>query len=88
VPASAIAKRCTWQTRRPCCSSLRTVTGHGCNPSGTTSVSGNWWVDCSAELSIGNGTTVTFSGGNVVFDGGLSMTGGALNFNSPNPPRP
>jgi Flp pilus assembly protein TadG len=62
-----------------------TTTGHSCNPSGTTTVTGNWWVDCSGGLSIGNGTTVTFSGGNVVFDGGLSMTGGALNFNSSNP---
>ena len=62
-----------------------TTTGHSCNPSGTTTVTGNWWVDCSGGLSIGNGTTVTFSGGNVVFDGGLSMTGGALNLNSANP---
>lgn len=62
-----------------------TTTGHSCNPSGTTIVTGNWWVDCSGGLSIGNGTTVTFSGGSVVFDGGLSMTGGALSFNVANP---
>ena len=62
-----------------------TTTGHSCNPSGTTTVAGNWWVDCSGGLSIGNGTTVTFSGGNVVFDGGLSMNGGALNLNTANP---
>jgi hypothetical protein len=62
-----------------------TATGHSCSPSGLTAVTGNWWVDCSGGLSIGNGTTVTFSGGNVVFDGGLSMTGGALNLNTSNP---
>ncbi len=55
-----------------------------CNPSGTVTVTGNWWVDCPSGLSIGNGTTVTFSGGNVVMDQALSMTGGALNFNSTN----
>ncbi len=56
-----------------------------CNPSGTVTVTGNWWVDCPSGLSIGNGTTVTFSGGNVVMDKAISMTGGALNFNTANP---
>ena len=59
--------------------------GHSCNPSGTVTVTGNWWVDCPGGLSIGNGTTVDFAGGNVVFDGGISMTGGALTFNDNNP---
>jgi hypothetical protein len=65
-----------------------TTTGHSCNPSGTTTVAGNWWVDCGGGLSIGNGTTVTFASGNVVFDGGLSMNGGVLNLNSPANPAP
>ena len=56
-----------------------------CNPSGTITVTGNWWVDCPNGLAIGNGTTVTFAGGNVVMDKALSMTGGALNFNTANP---
>ncbi len=61
---------------------------HSCNPAGTVTVSGNWWVDCRTPngLSIGNGSTVTFSGGNVIFDGGLKLLGGgALNINTNNP---
>jgi hypothetical protein len=56
----------------------------GCNPSGTVSVSGNWWIDCPGGLSIGNGTSVEFRNGNVVFDSGFSMTGGSLSFNTNN----
>ncbi|HEY3673693.1 MAG TPA: hypothetical protein VGN51_22350 [Acidimicrobiia bacterium] len=55
-----------------------------CNPSGTVSVSGNWWIDCPGGLSIGNGTSVEFKNGNLVFDSGFSMTGGALSFNTNN----
>src|SRR5262249_28348480 len=57
---------------------------YSCNPSGTISVSGNWVVDCNGGLSIGNGTNVEFKNGNVVFDGGFSMTGGSLKFNTNN----
>jgi hypothetical protein len=53
-------------------------------PSGTTSVSGNWWIDCPSGLSIGNGSNVEFQNGNVVFDKGFSMTGGTLKFNTTN----
>ena len=60
----------------------RWSTSHSCNPSGTVSETGNWWVDCPSGLSIGNGTTVSFLDGNVVMDGGLTMTGGVLNVNS------
>jgi hypothetical protein len=55
-----------------------------CNPSGTISVSGNWWVNCPNGLKIGNGTNVEFKNGNVVFDNGFSMTGGTLKFNTSN----
>jgi hypothetical protein len=55
-----------------------------CNPSGTVSVAGNWWVDCPAGLSVGNGSDVEFRDGNVVFDSGFSMTGGTLRFNTSN----
>ncbi len=55
-----------------------------CNPSGTVSVSGNWWVDCPSGLSVGNGSDIEFKNGNVVFDNGFSMTGGALKFNTAN----
>jgi hypothetical protein len=58
---------------------------YSCNPSGTVTVAGNWWIDCPGGLSIGNGTSVSFTGGNVVFDGGLTMTGGSLSFNTANP---
>ena len=48
-------------------------------------MSGNWWVDCPAGLSIGNGTkTSKLADGNVVFDNGFSMTGGTLKFNTNN----
>ena len=62
-----------------------TAAGQSCNPAGTVTVSGNWWIDCPGGLNIGNGTTVTFTGGNVVADAGISMTGGALNVNTANP---
>jgi hypothetical protein len=59
---------------------------HPCNPSGTVTAPGNWWVDCPGGFTVGNGSNVTFSGGNVVFDGGLSMSGsGSLTFNNANP---
>jgi hypothetical protein len=59
--------------------------GHSCNPSGAVVVTGNWWIDCPGGLNIGNGATVTFANGNVVFDSGLSMSnGGALNINTAN----
>lgn len=62
----------------------RWSTTQSCNPSGTVTVAGNWLVDCAGGLSIGSGTTVTFTNGNVVLDGGISMTGGALNVNTLN----
>jgi hypothetical protein len=56
-----------------------------CNVAGTISVSGNWWVDCPGNgLSIGNGNSVEFKNGNVVFDSGFNMTGGSLSFNTNN----
>lgn len=57
---------------------------HSCSPTGTLSVAGNWWVDCPGGLSVSNGTTLTFLGGNVVLDGGLKMTGGQINVNTSN----
>ena len=66
----------------------RWSTSYSCSPNGTITVSGNWWVDCGTPngLSINNGTTVTFNGGNVIFDGGLKLNGGgALNINTNNP---
>jgi hypothetical protein len=63
----------------------RWTTTHSCAPPGVTVVTGNWWVDCPGDLSIGNGTTVTFSNGNVVLDGGIKLTsGGTVNFNTAN----
>ena len=65
----------------------RWSTNYGCSPSGNITVIGNWWVDCGTPngLSLTNGTTVTFAGGNVVFDGGVKLNGGAvLNFNTSN----
>ncbi len=58
---------------------------YSCNPTGTITVAGNWWVNCPTNFSIGTGTNVTFAGGNVVFDGNIKMTGGSLKFNTANP---
>ena len=68
----------------PGASFQRWTATYPCNPSGTIVAPGNWWVDC-ATFSVGNGTDVTFSGGNVVFDGGFNMTGGSLKINAANP---
>lgn len=61
-----------------------TAAGHACNPSGTLTVTGNWWIDCPAGLRISNGTTVVVNG-NIVLDGGITMTGGVLDLNTANP---
>lgn len=58
---------------------------YSCNPSGTITVAGNWWVNCPSNFSIGSGSNITFSGGNVVFDGNIKMTGGSLSLNPANP---
>ncbi len=61
---------------------------YSCSPSGTIAVTGNWWVDCGGPngLSLTNGTSVSFTGGNVVMDGGVKLnSGGALSFNTSNP---
>lgn len=60
-----------------------TTNGYSCNPSGAVTVPvDNWYIDCNGGLSIGNGTTLTFEGGNIVMDKGLTMTGGVFNVNS------
>ena len=53
------------------------------NPTVPPDLSGNWWVDCR-DLRINN-IDVNFSGGNVLFDGDVTMTGGSLRFNTANP---
>ncbi len=63
----------------------RWSTVNSCNPSGNIMAPGNWWIDCAAGLSVGNGTNLTFTGGNIVFDQGLKMTGGSLTVNNANP---
>jgi hypothetical protein len=63
----------------------RWSSSYSCNvASGPTTATGNWLVDCP-NFRIGNGTDVTFAGGNVIFDGSISMTGGSLSFNTANP---
>lgn len=58
---------------------------YSCNPTGSVTAAGNWWIDCPSGLSVGNGTNVVFTGGNIVFDQGLKMTGGTLTVNNANP---
>lgn len=48
--------------------------GSWANPS--IDVTGNWWVDCTA-LVVNNDKNVTFSGGNVVFDGDIDLRSSA-----------
>jgi hypothetical protein len=71
-------------TGNPSASSYqRWTSSYSCNPAGTVDVPvDNWWIDCPGGLSIGNGTTLTFGGGNIVMDKGLTMTGGRLNVNT------
>jgi hypothetical protein len=62
-----------------------TAAGNSCNAAGTIVVTGNWWVDCPGGLSISNGVSVTFADGNVILDGGLSMSGsGVFSVNTAN----
>jgi hypothetical protein len=58
---------------------------YGCNNPvvPAAGLDGNWHVDC-ATFKI-TSADVQFNGGNVVFDGHISLTGGSLTFNSANP---
>jgi len=57
-----------------------------CNVSGAVVLpAGNWYVNCTT-LQVGGGTSITFSGGNVVTKGGITSTGdGRVTLNSSNP---
>jgi hypothetical protein len=57
------------------------ITLTDCSPAGTKSYVGNYWVKCP-NYSIGNGTNVSFTGGNVVFTGDVKMTGGTVTINA------
>ena len=65
-------------------------TGSGrCNPSGPVlAATANWWVDCSNFKASGSGATagkITIAGGNLVFDGDVSISGnGSLTINNTN----
>jgi hypothetical protein len=64
------------------------VPSDSCNvPTGPTVVlpAGNWFVNC-ANLTVGGGSSITFSGGNVVTRGGVTSTGtGTIRINNANP---
>ena len=50
---------------------------YGCNdPTVPASLPGNWWIDCPT-FRISENANINFSGGNIVFDGDVSMTGEA-----------
>ena len=57
-----------------------------CNVTGAVVLpAGNWFVNC-ANLQVGGGTSITFSGGNVVTRGGITSTGdGRVTLNDNNP---
>lgn len=56
---------------------------HTCSVSASVTVTaGNWWVDCPGGLIV-NGVDVTFTGGDVVFDGDIDLrSSGNLTVNS------
>ncbi len=58
---------------------------YGCNNPTVpaTGVVGNWHVDCGTFRITS--ATVDFNGGNVIFDGNITLTGGSLSFNTANP---
>jgi hypothetical protein len=62
------------------------LNGKSCTPSADVALTGNWWVDCPKGFTIGSGVKVTFANGDVIFDGGVSMTGttSQLNINTGN----
>jgi hypothetical protein len=61
------------------------IQGGECNaPTVPKVYSGNVLVNCS-NYSVGNGSDVRFTGGNVVFTGDLKMTGGVVSINTANP---
>ncbi len=55
-----------WSTSYPCKVDDTT------NPSGEITVFGNWYVDCPSFI-VGDSQKVTFSGGDVVFDGPIDI---------------
>lgn len=65
----------------------RWTDSYSCNPGGTIVATGNWWVNCGGNgLQMTNGTDITFTGGNVVFQSGIKLNGGAsLKINTANP---
>jgi len=50
-------------------------------------LAGNWWVDCPGGLSI-DASAVKFTGGNVIFTGGVQLSGGSLQVNTANANEP
>jgi hypothetical protein len=49
---------------------------YSCTPGAPISVSGNWWIDCGpGGIKLGTGNSVTIANGNVVVDGGITLTG-------------
>ena len=57
-----------------------------CNVEGAVVLpAGNWYVNC-ANLQVSGGTSITFTGGNVVTRGGITSTGnGTVTLNNNNP---
>jgi hypothetical protein len=58
---------------------------YGCNNPTVpaTGLDGNWHIDCGTFRV--SSATVTFNGGNLIFDGDIVMTGGLLEMNEANP---
>jgi hypothetical protein len=57
-----------------------TISGSACSPSTNTSYAGNTLVSCPSGFTVQN-VTVTFTGGDVIFAGGVNVQGGTLNVN-------
>lgn len=67
-----------WSNSYPC------TVANATNPPGSISVTGDWWVDCPSFV-INNAQVVTFSGGNVVFDGTIDLRSSASLIINPTP---
>ena len=62
---------------------------NACSPApGTVVPNGNWWVNCTGNqgflVNLSAGESVEFSGGNVVFQGNVTLQGGEFRMNTNN----
>jgi Putative Flp pilus-assembly TadE/G-like len=52
------------------------------NPTVPAALPGNWWIDCN-DLKLSS-SVLNFTGGNIIFDGDITLNGGSVQFNTAN----